>query len=84
MMFMCRTPPVDGDKYHIVGAVREADPEVEPVHSFWTNASVKALMAEQGPQPKYISVCGQVHGDWRSIQTSETPFAGELCRRCAA
>lgn len=80
-LFMCRIPPISKDKYHVAGEVREADPSSEPSRAFWTNASVKALM-QQTPQPEYISICGKVRGDWRSIQVSRTPFDGELCRRC--
>ena len=80
-MFMCRIPPVDREKYHVVGEVNEAGTTDEPSRAFWTNASVKALMA-QGPQPEYVSLCKKVRGDWRSIQVAEAPFFGELCSQC--
>lgn len=81
-VYMCRIPPVDGEKYHIIGMADESGTTDEPSRAFWTNESVKALMAQQGPQPEYVSICGNVRGDWRSIQVSETPFAGEICNRC--
>ena len=81
-LFMCRIPPVNGEKCHLVGEIGESDLSSEPKRAFWTNASVKALMA-QTPQPEYISRCKRVRGDWRSIQISSVPF-GELCRGCAA
>lgn len=80
-MFMCRIPPADNEKYHVVGKVNEVGTTGEPGRAFWTNASVKALMA-QGPQPEYVSVCGKVRGDWRSIQVSDAPFCGDLCEKC--
>jgi hypothetical protein len=79
---MCRIPPVDGEKYHLVGAVNEVGTTEEPSRAFWTNASVKALMRQQGPQPEYVSLCGKVRGDWRSIQVADAPFAGEICGKC--
>lgn len=81
--YMCRIPPVSGEKYHVVGEVNETDGIDEPPsRAFWTNESVKALMAQQGPQPEYVSICGKVRGDWRSIQVSDTPFDGEICNGC--
>lgn len=81
---MVRIPPRAGDKYHIVGEVGEADPDSEPSRAFWTNASVKALMATV-PQSEYVSRCKTVRGDWRSIEVSSVPFGlpEELCRHCA-
>lgn len=79
--YMCRIPPVDGEKFHLVGVVNEAGTTDEPSRAFWTNASVKALM-QQVPQPEYVSICGLVRGDWRSIQVSDVPFDGDLCTNC--
>lgn len=79
--YMCRIPPAGGEKYHVVGEVNESGTTEEPSRAFWTNADVKAFMA-QGPQPEYLSLCGKVRGDWRSIQISDIPFFGELCRQC--
>lgn len=73
LLFMCRIPPVSGEKYHVVGEVSESDPDSEPKRAFWTNASVKALM-QQTPRPEYASLCGKVRGDWRSIETSIHPY----------
>lgn len=82
-LFMCRIPPINGEKYHVVGETKEANLSGEPSRAFWTNASVKALM-QQTVQPEYISACKKVRGDWRSIQVSRVPFAGQMCGRCAA
>jgi hypothetical protein len=82
-MFMCRIPPIGGEKYHVVGEVNEAGTAEHPSRAFWTNTAVKGLMA-QGPQPEYISLCGRVRGDWRGIQVSDMPFFGEICKRCHA
>jgi hypothetical protein len=79
--YMCRIPPVSGEKYHLVGAINEAGTTDEPSRAFWTNESVKALM-RQVPQPEYISACGKVRGDWRGIQISDTPFDGDVCNQC--
>jgi len=79
--YMCRIPPVEGERYHLVGEINEAGTADEPSRAFWTNASVKALM-QQGPQPEYVSLCGKVRGDWRSIQVADAPFAGEICGKC--
>lgn len=81
-IFMARIPPQPRDKYHVIGEVCESDPASEPSRAFWTNESVKALM-NKTPQPEYVSRCKKVRGDWRSIQVSSTPFAGDLCRGCA-
>jgi len=79
--YMCRIPPVSGERYHIVGEVNEGGTMEDPRRAFWTNATVKALM-QQGPEPEYVSLCGEVRGDWRSIQVSDTPFAGQMCGLC--
>lgn len=81
-LFMCRIPPIGREKYHVVGEIREADPTSEPSRAFWTNASVKTLM-QQTLQPEYVSICGKIRGDWRSIEVSQVPFAGEACRKCS-
>jgi len=79
--YMGQIPPVNGQKYHLVGEVNESGTTDEPSRAFWTNASVKALM-RQGPEPEYVSLCGKVRGDWRSVQVADAPFVGELCGRC--
>lgn len=81
--YMVRIPPRAKDKYHLIGEIGESDPASEPARAFWTNASVKALMA-QTPQPEYVSQCKSVRGDWRSIQVSTVPFGtpDELCQSC--
>lgn len=79
---MCRIPPVTGEKFHLVGEVNPNGTVDEPSRAFWTNKSVKALMRQNGPQPEFISLCGKVRGDWRSVQVSERPFYGKLCGSC--
>ena len=80
--YMVRIPWSARDAYHVVGEVGESDPNSEPSRAFWTNASVKALMASAGPQPEYISRCGRVRGDWRSIQISTVPPSDRACQQC--
>ena len=81
---MVRIPPKPNEKFHLIGEIGDADPNSEPSRAFWTNASVKALMAET-PQHEYISACKRVRGDWRSIETSGRPFGqpDQLCQSCA-
>lgn len=68
-VFMVRIPWDGCDKSHIVGEIEESDRATEPSRAFWTN------------EPEFISRCGKVRGDWRSIQVFTIPPT-DLCRRC--
>ena len=39
---------------------------------------------DETQQPReYLSLCGQVRGNWQGIQVSEVPFIVYFCKSCA-
>lgn len=41
--YMCRIPPANGEKFHVVGTVNESGTTDEPSRAFWTNERLRLL-----------------------------------------